>query len=118
MRPTPAGKYRQRITLLAPSASESLDAYAEPLVNPITVGTFWARVTPLSGHELVSAKQVKAQATFKVSMRYQGSSVIVSPLHQFSMNGRTFGIFDVKNVEERDRRYEFTAFEIQTGGLV
>lgn len=116
MRPAKAGGYRARITFYGPPASETLDTIGQPVDTPTFVaGPFWARVQPLVGHELVAAKQVKAQALFKVEMRFQGTSVVLSPLNWFLMNGRTFGIFDLKNVEERNRRYIFSAYEIQQG---
>ena len=118
MRPARAGRYRQRITIYAPAVTETLDTYGQPNGTPVTVGTFSARVIPLTGHELVAARQLVAQAEFDVEMRWQGSSVVISPLNWFTMNGREFGIFNVRNVEERDRRYRFGAFERQMGNAV
>ena len=118
MRPIRAGKYRQRVQLQVESAPESFDSYGQPIPNWTTVGTYWARVQPLSGHELVAAKQVKAQATIQVEIRWQGCSIPIGPTNRLLMNGRQFGIFDVRNIEERDRKYTMTAYEIQTAGPV
>jgi len=106
------------VSLQALSTTETFDSFGQPVQSWTTVGTFWAEVIPLTGHELVAAKQVKAQATVKIKMRYQGSSVKVSPENRLLLNGRMFGLFDVKNVEERNRRYEMTAYEIQQAGPV
>ncbi len=103
---------------MAPPVSETLDSYADPSGTATTVGTFWAAIKPLLGHELVAAKQIKAQAEFNVELRYQGTSVVISPLHWFTMNGRSFGIFNIRNIEQRNRRYIFGAYEIQMGGAV
>jgi SPP1 family predicted phage head-tail adaptor len=109
---------RQRVTLQALSATESFDSFGQPVQAWASVGTFWCEVIPLTGHELVAAKQVKAQATIKVKMRFQGTSISISPENRLLLNGRVFGLFDVRNIEERNRRYEMTAYEIQQAGPV
>jgi len=109
---------RQRVTLQNPASPESFDSFGQPIKNPQVLGTFWAEVIPLTGHALVSARQVKEQASIVIKMRHQGTSLNIGPATQALLNGRTFGLFDVRNIEERNRRYEMTAYEIQTAGPV
>jgi len=118
MRPIRVGEHRQRITLSDPATPETFDSFGQPVVTYVAIGTFWAFVRPLVGHELVAAKQVKAQASISIRIRWQGSSVVITPLTRATMNGRTFGLFDVRNVEERNRSYEMVAYEIQQGASV
>lgn len=117
MNPLQSGKFRQRVQLQAPNQTEVFDSFGQPVVTWTTLGTYWAQVSPLTGHELVSARQVKAQASLKVRIRYQGQ-VSVSPENRLVLNGRTLGLIDVRNIEERNRVYEMTAYEIQQAGPV
>jgi SPP1 family predicted phage head-tail adaptor len=118
MRPIRAGKYRQRVQLQVEAPPEEFDSYGQPIPNWSTVGTYWAHVQPLSGHEMVAAKQVKAQATMQIEIRYQGDSIVIGPTNRLLLNGRQLGIFDVRNIEERDRKYTMVAYEIQQAGPV
>ena len=106
MRPLRVGEHRSRVVLQNPASPETFDSFHQPIANFVTVGTFFAFVRPLVGHELVAAKQIKAQASLAIRMRWMGSSVVVSPLSRLVYNGRVFGLFDVKNTEERGRAYE------------
>lgn len=115
MRPVRVGEHRQRVSFYNPNSTETFDTFAQPSEPFVFVGTFWCFVRPLQGHELVAAKQVKAQATIAIRLRWQGTTVIISPLTRAVYNGRTFGLFDVKNTEERNRSYEMVAYEIQQG---
>ncbi len=117
MKPLQSGKFRQRVQLQALSQTETFDSFGQPIQTWSTVGTYWAEVTPLFGHELVSAKQVKSQASLKIRMRYQGH-VAVSGENRLILNGRTLGLFDVRNIEERNRVYDMIAYEIQQAGPV
>ena len=64
-----------------------------------TVGTFWARVEPLSGRELFNAQQIKAVISHRITMRNVGS---IAPDDRLLFEGtnRTF------NVEVPTRRDE------------
>lgn len=118
MRGNRAGKYRNRLAVFNPASPETLDSVGQPITAPVLVGTYFCCVEPLRGNELVSAKQVKAQAVMKISLRWQGTTIKISPLSTFTLNGRSIGIIDAKNIEERNRRYELIGYEIQQGGSV
>jgi head-tail adaptor len=115
MRPLKAGEHRQRVSFFNPNTTETFDTFRQPAEPFVSIGTFWCFVRPLQGHELVAAKQVKAQATIAIKLRFQGTSVVITPLTKAVFNGRTFGLFDVKNIEERNRGYDMVAYEIQQG---
>ncbi len=108
---------RQRITVQMPAQTESRDSYGQPISQPTTIGTFWAEVLPLTGHELAVARQLKAQASHKVRLRYQGAAPL-SPEMILTLKGRTLGVIEVRNVEERNRRFEMTCWEMQGTGPV
>lgn len=117
MNPTKCGTFRQRITLTTPATPETFDTFGQPIKSYTAVGTYWAEVRPLAGHEAIVAKQVKAEATHAVSMRYLGLTVI-NPLDRIQLGSRVFGVVSVRNVEERNRRYELLVQEIQVQGAV
>jgi SPP1 family predicted phage head-tail adaptor len=115
-----AGAMRQQVTLQAPPApgAEEFDTFGQPVPDWTTVGVFSAQVRPLSGREAVSARQIKAEATHAIVMRFLGPDVAVNPTCRLLYGTRTFGIIQVVNAEERDRWYEIIAQEIQTTGQV
>jgi len=118
MRPLEAGKLRQRIQLQQLATPEAVDTFAQPVQAWNTVGTFWAELVPLTGHEAYVARQIKAEATHRLTVRYLGSAIALNPTDRWVLNGRTFGIVEVRNIEERDRRYEMIVEEIQQTGPV
>ena len=70
------------------------------------------------GNEAYVARQVKAEATHSMTVRYLGAGVTLNPTDRWILDGRPFGIVEVRNVEERNRRYEMTVKEIQVTGKV
>lgn len=112
-----AGAMRQQVTLQAPAA-ETLDSFGQPIPSWTTIGTYSAQIRPLSGREAIVAKQVKAEATHAITMRYLGPTIAVNPTCQLLYGSRVFGIVQVCNVEERDRWYEIIAQEVQQTGQV
>jgi head-tail adaptor len=119
MNPVRIGAHRSRITLANPNA-ETLDSFGNPSEPFTPFGTFWCLVEALRGNELVAAKQVKAQATVSIQMRWQGSSIVITPVTRGTITNasggvRTFGFFETVNIEERNRLYKIMAYEIQQG---
>jgi SPP1 family predicted phage head-tail adaptor len=111
------GKLRQVVTLQNPGP-ETFDSFRQPVPSWTTIGVFSAQVRPLSGREAIVAKQVKAEASHMITMRYLGPSVVINPTSRLLYGSRVFGIVQVINVEERHRWYEIVAQEIQQSGGV
>ena len=111
-------------SLMVPPNPEVMDSFGQPIKTWTTIATCWCEVEPLSGNELVAAKQVKAQAHLIVKFRWLGSSVIVTPENQilitnpFTAVPRTLGIFEIRNIYERFRYYACTAYAIQQSVMV
>lgn len=118
MKPNRAGLYRQRVTLQQLATPETFDTFGQPVRTWNTVGTYWAEVRPLQGHEAIVAKQIKAEASHLITMRYLGTSVTLNPTDQFLLGSRVFGVVQVLNAEERNRRYEIIVREVQQTGQV
>jgi SPP1 family predicted phage head-tail adaptor len=64
-----AGKLNQRVIIQ--SVTYSRNDYGEAVANWSTSDTRWARVEPLSGRELYSARQLNAEVDLKVTLRYK-----------------------------------------------
>jgi SPP1 family predicted phage head-tail adaptor len=118
MKKLSAGDLRYRVTLQAPRVPPALDSYGQPVEAWDTLGTYWARIRPLSGREAQVALQTKAEATHAVTMRYLGRATPLNPTMQLVFNGRVFGIVQVLNIEEYNWQYELVCQEIQVSGKV
>ena len=108
-----AGPMRQRVTIQ--TLSESADGYGQRVQSWIDSGTFWASIKNLSGREAVNAKQVKADSTHQVTLRYVGtlfSTPGLLPSMRLVFNGRFFSILYINNVDERNREYQLLTQEI------
>lgn len=120
MIPIRIGGLRSRMTLANPN-TETLDSFGNPSEPFTALGPpFFCKVEALKGNELVAAKQVKAQATVSIQMRWQGQSIVISPVTRGTITTstggtRTFGFFETVNIEERNRLYKIMAYEIQQG---
>lgn len=83
-----AGALDQRVTLLAPADPDDVDTFGHPEGEQPAAGTFYAAVEPLSGREGEQARQVRAEATHKVTMRNVG--VEITTQHTLTWHS-TFG---------------------------
>lgn len=94
-----AGQLRHRIGLRKP-ASTTANAYGEniddpdPALSQTVEGKFWADVTPLSGSELESARQVQSAVTHQVRMRTQ-PGMTVYPSWRIVFNARDLEVLSV-----------------------
>jgi SPP1 family predicted phage head-tail adaptor len=107
-----AGPKRQRVTIQ--TLSEARDSYGQNIKSWASAGPYWARVKNLSGREAVNAKQIKADTTHLVEMRYIGtlfSTPGLLPSMRLLFNSRVFNILWVNNVDERNREYQLLCQE-------
>jgi SPP1 family predicted phage head-tail adaptor len=93
------GLMRHRVTWQTTS-STAQDAVGQRIANPVTQGTYWSHVEPLSGAELVNARQKKALTSHKITMRNVGP---VKPTDRF-LFGATGRVFEVDSVFRLDER--------------
>ena len=112
MRPVRVGEHRARVQFQNPAVPESFDSFGQPAGPFVPIGTFWGFVRPLTGSELVAAKQVKARASIAVRIRWQGSSVPITSETRLVIDGLYYGLVQVNNTELRNRSYEMVAYEM------
>lgn len=105
------GQLRHRVMLEAPPDPEDLDGLGQPIGPWTTVGTFWAFVRPMSGHELRVAEQLRADVSHLVTMRWLGVSYAIDPTMRLLFRGRVLDIVDVIDVDERLRTLTLTCNE-------
>ena len=69
---TLASDLKRRITILRPPDPEKdVDEAGQPLDNWQPVGKAWAEIKPLTGRQLESAKQINAEVTTRIRIRYR-----------------------------------------------
>lgn len=97
---------RQRVTLQR--LTETPDAFSQAQPTWTDVGTFWAKVKGASGKEVAIARQLQAQVTHSVTMRYIG---VITPADRFLYAGRLLNITEAINVDERKREWQLLCTE-------
>lgn len=107
-----AGPLRHRVTVQ--SSSSAADGFGQPQPTWGSVGEYWANVEPLVGREAERARQVRADATHRVTMRIP---VTITTAHRLVFEStRTLNVAQVLNVGERDREQRLVCVEILSGG--
>lgn len=106
------GTLRHRVTWQTLDQS-AVDALNQPVDTWTSVGTFWARVEPLTGMELYNARQLKATTGYKITMRNVGA-LKPSDRLLFEGTGRVFGLDQVYRVDERNAYLSIHASELKS----
>jgi SPP1 family predicted phage head-tail adaptor len=101
-----AGELRHRITLQArPATKDGLGQESDAFAD---VATVWAKVEPLAGRELLTAQQVLATVTHKVTLRYRDG---VTAKMRVLWGVRTFDVEVVLNLQEQDTELNLLCVE-------
>lgn len=95
-----AGQLRHYVTYQE-ITGESVDADGQPIDTWGDVGVIPASLRTMNGKEIIQAQQIQAQADHVITHRYQGYPIKASGRYQ--MDGRTFHIAWVNNLDGRDR---------------
>lgn len=89
------GKLRHRITFQ--QLSNSKNEYGEPVEDWLDIKTVWAEIKPVSGKQFFAAKQINAEISHNVYIRYRNG---LSPSMRIKFKERTFEILYIMNVNE------------------
>jgi SPP1 family predicted phage head-tail adaptor len=101
------GALRHQVTIQ--SYTKSRDSYGGEVETWTDLHTgVWASVEPLIGREYLAAKQVQAEVSHKVRMRYIAGLL---PAMRIVWGTRTFEIESILNVQERNRELVIMATE-------
>lgn len=93
-----AGKLRHRVDIQKPTNAQN--SLGETVPTFVDQDRVWAEVMPLSGRELLAARQTTGEVTHQVTIRWRDG---LTPTHRIRFGTRIFEILSVINVEERNR---------------
>ena len=108
MKPVRGGKLRLLVQILVPNEAGK-DKFAETQLTYTPGQQTRANIVPGASREFWYAKQVRADITHEITMRY---GVTIGPRYRVLYNQRTFEIGPALNTDERNRELRFTATEI------
>ena len=104
-----AGKLRHRISI--ERAIETQDSsYNEAVLQWVLFAEVSANIIPLSGRELIRAKQVELETDTEITIRYLDG---LSPKMRIVYRGRFFEILNIINTEERNREIHLLCSEVK-----
>ena len=103
-----AGRLRHRGVIEEKAVSR--DAYGAEAVTWTEVATGWMGVERVGGREWFQAQGMQAEVTARLRMRYRAG---VRPEMRVRVNGHTYDIVTVIDVQERGRELEVMVREIQ-----
>lgn len=104
-----AGWLRHRITLQTKSTTQ--DTYGAEQDVWTDEATVWASVEPLRGQEYFSSKQMQAEETTRIRIRYRSG---ITPAWRVIFGDRIFNIKSIINPQERNIFLELMCEEAVT----
>lgn len=104
------GELRHRVTVKEKTQTGT-GTRGEPLVTWPDRFERWAKVETLSGRKAEIARQLVAQATHLITLRWNGD---VTVNDRVIFKGRTFNVGHLADVDERRIRLELTCTEQKT----
>lgn len=101
-----AGDLRHQIEIQR--YTETSNDFGEVIEAWNTINTVKANITPLSGKEYYASKQVNAETTHQVFIRYISG---LKPADRVVFNGRVFNILSIINYKEKNISLELLCTE-------
>lgn len=108
-----SGKYRHQVMLLRRVDSQQPGGQVSHTYEHIA--TVWARISPLSGRELIAAQQVQAEVTNRINIRWRDDIDInatsrVQHIVKRSVSPAWFDVYDVTSAlpDEKTGRRELS----------
>ena len=89
------GKLRHRI--IFQQLSNSKNEYGEPVEEWLDIKTVWAEIKPVGGKQFFAAKQINAEISHNIYIRYRNS---LSSSMRIKFKERIFEILYIMNVNE------------------
>ncbi len=102
-----AGQLKHRITIQSKSASQN--TYGEEVITWADWATVWAAVEPLQGREFLDGKQITAEVTTRIRIRYRSG---ILPEYRVKFGSIYYDILSIIPLEERDREIHLMCQEI------
>jgi len=102
-----AGELRRRVTIQAKVASR--DTFGAETVSWAPIATVWAAVEPMLGREFVEARQLTAELTTRIRVRYRSG---ITPLMRVVHGSETYEVVSVQHVRSERRELVLMCREI------
>lgn len=103
-----AGRLRHRVTIQSKSVSRN--TFGEEEITWEDVATVWGSVEPLRGREFMEGRQIQAEITHRIRVRYYPDGI--EPEYRVVYDSRYFDVMAVIEVEERHREMHLMCREI------
>lgn len=100
----PIGELRQRITIQSADAAQN--SSGEMIPSWTDYVTLWARVSPMTGRELLAAEQILATVSHTIQVRWPGRNFAITAGQRakFTDPLGTVHYFDIQAVVNDDQR--------------
>ena len=99
---------RHRVTFQKPSG-KTTNSMGETVPVYINFATVWASVQPFKGREYHEAQKIRAETTYKITMRYLAG---VTPDMRIKHHNKTLEIQSILNIDERNVELQIIASEV------
>ena len=100
-------RLRHRITFQKPSG-RTTNTMGEDVPVYEDYATVWAAVEPLTGREYAEAQKIRAETTYRVTVRYIAG---ITPNMRITHRDKTLNIASVLNVDERNIELQIMAVD-------
>lgn len=104
----------KRLIIERPAASETADDHGGPDAVFIEVAEVWARIEGVSGREFLAARQLVAEATHRIAIRYRQD---IKPTWRGKWRGSLYDFVHVAPVAAQREYIEILAVERNPVGL-
>ncbi len=101
------GQLRQRVIIKEKSVTQN--TYGEEVITWNDVDTVWAAVEPLRGREFMDGKQITAEVSTKIRIRYRSG---ITPEMRAVFGSIAYDIHSIIHIEEREREIHLMCQEI------
>ena len=101
-------RLRHRVTFQKPSGIKK-NSMGEDVPVYVDFATVWAAVEPLRGREYHEAQKIRAETTYRVTVRYLAD---VSPDMRIVHRNKTLEIQSVLNIDERNVEMQIVCSEV------
>jgi len=100
-------KLRHRIEIQSPNV-ETENSMGEKIVGWGVWANLFAFVEPLRGREYAESQKLRAETTYRVTIRYIDGLI---PAMRILYNGKTLEIMSILDIDERHEQMQIIAFE-------
>ncbi len=102
-----AGQLRHRVTIQQKSVTQN--GYGEEVITWQDVATVWAAIEPLQGREYLEGKQVQAEVTTRIRIRYRSG---IQPEMRVTWGSHAYDVQAVIEPESRKKELVLMCREI------